>query len=201
MDAADDALDRTGNASFPLYPPVRIWPYIAYGMAMTGDFRGAHAEIDRTPGDCDLCLRMRGKIDAAEKNYAGGAFWFARGNESGAIHTLCLCRLGPDASRARAMPTAQSRNSSSPIEKGPHFADPLEGWGEALMAQNRPIWRWRNSRKPTKYAPNWGRLHLKWGEALTYAGKRDEAHAQFARAAALDLTPSEKAELAGMTHG
>jgi hypothetical protein len=39
-------------------------------------------------------------------------------------------------------------------------------------------------------------LHLKWGEALVYAGKRDEAKAQFARAAALDLTPSEKAELA-----
>jgi hypothetical protein len=41
-----------------------------------------------------------------------------------------------------------------------------------------------------------GRLHLKWGEALYYAGRRDEARAQFARAAALDLTPSEKSELA-----
>ncbi len=47
-----------------------------------------------------------------------------------------------------------------------------------------------------KYAPNWGRLHLKWGEALGYAGKADEARKQFARAAALDLTPHEKAELA-----
>ena len=47
-----------------------------------------------------------------------------------------------------------------------------------------------------KYAPNWGRLHLKWGEALGYAGKPEEAKAEFARAVALDLTPSEKAELA-----
>ena len=47
-----------------------------------------------------------------------------------------------------------------------------------------------------KYAPNWGRLHLKWGEALVYAGKVGEAKVQFARAAALDLTPPEKAELA-----
>src|SRR5580704_47450 len=45
-----------------------------------------------------------------------------------------------------------------------------------------------------KYAPNWGRLHLKWGEALAFAGKPADAKAQFARAAALDLTPSEKAE-------
>ncbi len=51
-----------------------------------------------------------------------------------------------------------------------------------------------------KYAPNWGRLHLKWGEALLYAGKRDEAKARFTRAAALDLTPSEKSELATVSH-
>ena len=50
MDAADGALDRVENASPLLYPPVQIWPYIAYGMAVTGDFRAAHAEIDKTPG-------------------------------------------------------------------------------------------------------------------------------------------------------
>jgi hypothetical protein len=47
-----------------------------------------------------------------------------------------------------------------------------------------------------KYTPNWGRLHLKWGEALAYAGKRNDAKAQFARATQLDLAPSEQAELA-----
>jgi hypothetical protein len=45
-----------------------------------------------------------------------------------------------------------------------------------------------------KYTPNWGRLHSKWGEALVYAGRRDEAKAQSARAAQLDLTPSKKSE-------
>ena len=47
---------------------------------------------------------------------------------------------------------------------GPHFADPLEMWGEALY----------------------------------YAGKPDEARRQFAIAAKLDLTPSDKSELARM---
>ncbi|HWU55372.1 MAG TPA: hypothetical protein VN175_07710 [Rhizomicrobium sp.] len=47
-----------------------------------------------------------------------------------------------------------------------------------------------------KYAPNWSRLHLKWGEALAYCGHKDEARKHFARAAALDLTPPEKSELA-----
>ena len=41
-----------------------------------------------------------------------------------------------------------------------------------------------------------GRLHLKWGEALGYAGKKDEAKGQFARAAQLDLTGAGKVELA-----
>ena len=81
-------------------------------------------------------------------------------------------------------------------QKGPHFADPLEGWGEALMAKNQSHLALAKFAEAEKYAPNWGRLHLKWGEALVYAGKKDEAKAQFARAAQLDLTPSEKAELA-----
>jgi cytochrome c-type biogenesis protein CcmH/NrfG len=69
-------------------------------------------------------------------------------------------------------------------------------WGEALMAKNRSDLALRKFAEAEKYAPNWGRLHLKWGEALVYAGKKDEAKAQFVRAAQLDLTPSEKSELA-----
>ncbi len=38
---------------------------------------------------------------------------------------------------------------------------------------------------------------MKWGEALNYAGKKDEAKAQFARAAQLDLSAADKAELGG----
>ena len=44
-------------------------------------------------------------------------------------------------------------------------------------------------------------LHLKWGKALNFAGKTAGAKAQFARAAQLDLTPSEKAERARDSRG
>jgi len=71
----------------------------------------------------------------------------------------------------------------------------LEGWGEALMAKNRSDQALAKFAQANKYAPNWGRLHMKWGEALAFSGKPADAKAQFARAAALDLTPSEKAEL------
>ena len=200
MDTADGALDVAGTAPFAIYPPVRIWPSIAYGMAMTGDFRSAHAEIDKTPSDCDLCLRVRGRIDAAEKNYDGADYWFAH-----AVHDapsipfaysdwgrMLLQKGDPDAAIAQFKLANQ---------KGPHFADPLEGWGEALMAKNQSHLALAKFAEAEKYAPNWGRLHLKWGEALGYAGRKDEARAQYQKVATLDLTAAEKAELARIMQG
>jgi Flp pilus assembly protein TadD len=46
------------------------------------------------------------------------------------------------------------------------------------------------------YAPKWARLHLKWGEALWWAGRKDEARAQFAMALSLGLAPAEAGQLA-----
>jgi Flp pilus assembly protein TadD len=86
--------------------------------------------------------------------------------------------------------------------KGPHFADPLEGWGEALMAKNQSHLALEKFTEAEKYAPNWGRLHLKWGEALGFAGRKDEARAQYQKALTLDLTAADKAELARVSaHG
>ena len=66
------------------------------------------------------------------------------------------------------------------------------------MAKNQSHLALAKFAEAEKYAPNWGRLHLKWGEALVYAGKKGEAQKQFARAAELDLAPSEKSELSSM---
>jgi tetratricopeptide (TPR) repeat protein len=175
-----------------------LWPDLALAEAQMGDFTAAHAEIDKTPGDCDLCLRTRAKIDTLQKNFAGADFWFARLEATEPSIPFAdqdwgrlLLRRG-DA--AKAIEKFKLSNA-----KGPHFADPLEGWGEALMAQSQSHLALAKFAEAEKYAPNWGRLHLKWGEALAYAGHAAEAKAQFSRAAQLDLTPSEKAELARMT--
>ena len=103
---------------------------------------------------------------------------------------------------ARGQPDAAIEKFKLANQKGPHFADPLEGWGEALMAKNQSHLAVEKFAEAEKYAPNWGRLYLKWGEALAFSGKPAEARAQFARAAQLDLTPSEKSELAkASAHG
>jgi len=80
-------------------------------------------------------------------------------------------------------------------EKGSHFADPLEMWGEALIAKNRSDLALAKFAEADKYAPNWGRLHLKWGETLLYSGHPDEAKKQFARAAQLELSAKDRVEL------
>jgi len=80
--------------------------------------------------------------------------------------------------------------------KGPKFADPLEMWGEALMAKNQSHLALAKFAEAEKYAPSWGRLHLKWGEALGYVGRKDEARAQYHAASTLDLSVADKAELA-----
>ena len=79
--------------------------------------------------------------------------------------------------------------------KGPHFADPLEMWGEVLMRENRSDLALAKFADANKGAPNWGRLHLKWGEALLWSGDGADAQKQFAIASGLDLTAAEKSEL------
>jgi len=86
-------------------------------------------------------------------------------------------------------------------QKGPKFADPLEMWGEALIAKKQPDQALAKFEEADKYAPNWGRLHLKWGEALGYAGRKDEAHAQYQQASTLDLSAADKAELVRQMQG
>src|SRR5581483_2073984 len=80
-------------------------------------------------------------------------------------------------------------------QKGPHFADPLELWGEALVAKNRSDLALDKFAEAARYAPNWGRLHLKWGEALLWLGRRTEARQQFIAASGLDLSPSDRVVL------
>jgi len=177
-----------------------IRPAIATVLALAGDFAGADAEIDKTPADCSVCLRTRGRIAAIEKKWAEADTWFARAAQDAPSTPFPFTDWGM-ALLARGQSDAAIEKFKLASKKGPHFADPLEGWGEALMAKNQSHLAVKKFAEAEKYAPNWGRLHLKWGEALAYAGKAADAKAQFARAAALDLTPSEKSELMRAPHG
>ena len=80
-------------------------------------------------------------------------------------------------------------------QKGPHYADALELWGEALMRKRDYSGAAARFAEADKNAPRWGRNHLRWGQALARTGKADDAKAQWIAAAGMDLSPADRAEL------
>ena len=202
--SASSQFSRTAAAQSEAYRTASTeWrPLLARAYAQVGDYRQAHAEIDATPGDCYDCLRMRGDIDAVQKNAAGASFWFTRATLMAPSIPFAYSDWGAMLLREGQYDDAIDKFREANL-KGPHFADPIEMWGEALMQENRSDLALAKFEEAKKYAPNWGRLHLKWGKALFYAGKKDEAKRQFAIAAGLDLPIADKSELARMraAHG
>jgi tetratricopeptide (TPR) repeat protein len=198
------AVDRTLPQLLAPYPGLAdgrlayFDPLVALALAHLGQFAAAEARLKPGPADCYPCLRARAQVAALQKQDARADFWFARATAIGPSLPYAESEWG-HALLDRDKPDDAIEKFAASNKKGPHFADPLEGWGEALMAKSQSHVALAKFTEAGKYAPNWGRLHLKWGEALYYMGRRDEARAQFARASTLDLTPSEKSELAGMT--
>ena len=184
------------------YRSSNAWSILAYDMAQNGDFAGAETLIARTASDCDLCVRMRAKIAAAKHDWAAAGRWFALVSARTPSIPYADSEWGEMLLHQGKFDAAIAKFESA-NRKGPHFADPLEMWGEALMQKNRSDLALAKFEEAANYAPNWGRLHLKWGEALLYTGDKVGARKQFVIAAGLNLTPSEKSQLARMraTHG
>src|SRR3954470_13285617 len=170
------------------------WAF-ALAHARLGDLAEAESLAARIPGDFDQGLRVRAIIADLQGQHARADWWFARSEKQTPSIPLTDLWWG-QALVKRGQPDVAIEKFVRANKLGPKFADPLEGWGEALMAKNQSHLALAKFAEAEKYAPNWGRLHLKWGEAFAYSGKPAEAKAQLARAAALDLTPSEKSELA-----
>jgi tetratricopeptide (TPR) repeat protein len=179
---------------------IQWWPYLATAMAETGDSKNAHALIDRTPIDCYACVRSRAIIDEVEKHWDGAAFWFGLAANEAPSLPFAYAQWGQMLLDEGHFDAAIDKFNIA-HQKSPHFADPLEMWGEALIAKNRSDLALTKFGEANKYAPNWGRLHLKWGEALIWSGDKADAAKQFAVASTLDLAPSEKSELANVSHG
>jgi tetratricopeptide (TPR) repeat protein len=178
-----------------VYNQANVTPQLAYALAKIGDFVGAQSAINATPDDCYNCVRTRGEIAALQRNWSGAAYWFADAVRQAPSVPFAYADWGAMLLAKGDCDGAIAKFKLA-YQKGPHFADPLEMWGEALIAKNRSDLALAKFEEANKFAPNWGRLHLKWGEALLWSGDADGARKQFAAAAALDVTPAERAELA-----
>jgi cytochrome c-type biogenesis protein CcmH/NrfG len=189
-----------GVAELRDFARARIVPLAATADARLGNFKAANALVVQIPDHCDLCLRARREIAELEGQHARADWWFARAVSENPSIPFAYSDWGA-ALVARGKLDDAIAKFESAHRKGSHFADPLEMWGEALIAKNRSDLALAKLEEANKYAPKWGRLHLKWGEALLWSGKGDEAKEQFAAASHLELTPSEKSELAKVAHG
>jgi hypothetical protein len=196
--AYDDAIAHgppSAASTAPLRRRTAAMPLLAEALAMQGDVAGAHAAIDATPRDCYDCLRTRGIVEARARNWAAAEDWLARAVALGPSIPFAYLDWGR-MRLAKGDRDGAIAKFALAHAKGPRFADPLEAWGEALVATNRSDLALAKFAEAARTAPNWGRLHLKWGEALLWSGDKPGAARQFAAAAALYLTPSERAELA-----
>jgi tetratricopeptide (TPR) repeat protein len=170
-------------------------PLMAEALAHLGRIEEAQALAAKGPADCYRCLIARGQVAAIAGQPAEADRWFAAALRQGPSLVSAPTEWG-QALLARGQADAAIEKLKIANRIGPRFADPLELWGEALMAKGDFKGGVGKFRDANSHAPQWGRLHLKWGEALAKLGKADQARAQFATAAKLDLTPAERAELA-----
>jgi tetratricopeptide (TPR) repeat protein len=192
--------DRAADRVAIVYPGVRTIapstsaPLLAYAHARLGDFNATNALIARTPGDCYLCIIVRGRVAELERQHSRADWWFARAVGQQPSIPFAYSEWGA-ALLARGKVDDAIAKFTTASQKGPHFADPLEMWGEALIVKKRSDLALAKFDEANKYAPKWGRLHLKWGEALLWSGDKTGAQKQISIARALDLTPPEKSEL------
>jgi tetratricopeptide (TPR) repeat protein len=169
-------------------------PWLAFAHANAGDVSVAAAMIRSTPLDCYICVRIRGDIEAARKNWSGAAYWFSEAVAQGPSFPSAYADWG-EMLLHKSDDDAAIAKFRIANQKGPRFADPLEMWGEVLMLKNRSDLALAKFEEANRYTPNWGRLHLKWGEALLWSGNKAEAKKQFGIASHLGLSATHKAAL------
>ncbi|MGI9168612.1 MAG: tetratricopeptide repeat protein, partial [Caulobacteraceae bacterium] len=172
-----------------------VRPWLAWATAMSGDGAGASALIETTPTDCYLCLRVRGKLAAAARDWPGAARWFAAATRQAPSMPFAWLDWGRMLAAKGDLQGAVAMYRVAHA-RGPAFADPLELWGEALLRRGDLGGAIGKFAAAEAFAPRWGRLHLMWGDALAAMNRNSAAKAQWRAAAGMDLSAADRAAVA-----
>ena len=169
---ATEALIEAQKAAHPvigLMQPTLLRPLEAQALARTGDLAGAETLIASTPLDCYRCLRVRAEVAAARGDWPAAERWFAEAVRQAPSIPFAYAEWA-EARLARGDPAGAIVLFRTANLKGPGFADPLKGWGDALARQG--LW----SEAVAKYdaalkdAPAWRALRRSHDAAARYAG-------------------------------
>jgi tetratricopeptide (TPR) repeat protein len=126
-------------------------PLLAKARALTGDVASAEAAIATTPLDCYLCVRVRGQVAAQARDWPAADRWFAEAARQAPSLPAAYAEWG-EARLARGDLAGAIAKFALAHEKGPRYADPLKGWGDALARQGR-----------------WGEARERYDQALALA--------------------------------
>jgi tetratricopeptide (TPR) repeat protein len=132
-------------------------PWLALAAAKTGNLADARTVIDTTPTDCYACIRIRAEIAEIAGDHAESDRWFNEALHQGPslpfAETEYGARLLARGDRGRAIEVFMAAH-----QKGPRFADPLKGWGDALAVQGHTAEAIEKYEEALRYAPNWKQL-------------------------------------------
>jgi len=167
----------------------------ARALRSLGRLDEAEAVLSPTPLDCQDCVIERGLLAAARGDSRLADHWLGQAVKLAPTIPHANLQWGR-VLLARGDSKAAIARFEAAARQGPRFAEPISFWGEALLKRGEAKAAIAKFREADKYAPRWGRNHLLWGEALAKLGRGPEAQAQFAAAAGMDLTASERGELA-----
>jgi tetratricopeptide (TPR) repeat protein len=169
--------------------------YEVIALINLGRMAEASAVAAGLPADCYECQIAHAQLAEAHLDRAGADRLFAAAVAM-APHVPTAQRDWGRVLLARGDAKGALAHAEAAVKITPRYHDALELAGEALAAQGDFDGAGKRYAEAARLAPRWGRLRLKWGEALARQGRAAEARAQFAQAATMDLTPTERAELA-----
>jgi hypothetical protein len=115
-----------------LMQSVWIRPLEALAMAKGGDAASAETLIETKPADCYLCLRVRGQIATERHDWPTAERWFKGATRQAPSLPFAFTEWGVER-LTRGDADGAIAVLQRAHEVGPHFAEPLELTGEALM--------------------------------------------------------------------
>jgi tetratricopeptide (TPR) repeat protein len=177
-----------------LMQSVWIRPLEALAMAKAGDTKGAEALIDTTAPDCYLCLRVRGQIATERRDWPAAERWFGEAARQAPSVPFAFADWGAERLKRDDTDGAITVLLRGHVA-GPHFAEPLELMGEALMRKGDFRSAIVKFSEADEAAPRWGRNQLCWGESLLRIGDVRGARSHLEGARLLSLSEPDRVEL------
>jgi predicted Zn-dependent protease len=104
--------------------------------AHLGDIAGAEHLLAGLAPDSASALRAHAQVADLRGQHARADWWFARAVATAPSIPFAYTDWGR-ALLKHGQPDAAIARFKLANQKGPHFADPIEGWGEALMAKSQ----------------------------------------------------------------